>query len=81
MLSDPLVHIGYHKTASTWLQRELFCFDSEFFCPLSPDRNPNSRKFIGKHFVRDRERYVLSSFEMNPALFGVRWKPCLARLK
>jgi hypothetical protein len=65
MLSDPLVHIGVHKTASTSLQPELFHFDSAFFCPLSRDRNPNSGKFIGKHFVRDRERYLLSSFEMN----------------
>ncbi len=65
MLSDPLIHIGFHKTGSTWLQRELFHSDSECFCPLTPDRNRNSGKFIGKHFVRDHERYLLSSFAMN----------------
>jgi hypothetical protein len=65
MLSDPLIHIGFHKTGSTWLQRELFHPDSECFCPLTPDRNLNSGKFIGKHFVRDHERYLLSSFVMN----------------
>ena len=65
MLSDPLIHIGFHKTASTWLQRELFHPDSDYFCPLTPDRNLNSGKFIGKHFVRDHERHLLSSFVMN----------------
>ena len=65
MLSDPLIHIGFHKTGSTWLQHELFHPDSDCFCPLTPDRNLNSGKFIGKHFVRDHERYLLSSFDMN----------------
>jgi hypothetical protein len=65
MLSDPLIHIGFHKTGTTWLQRELFHSDSDCFCPLTPDRNRNSGKFIGKHFVRDHERYLLSSFVMN----------------
>jgi len=65
MLSDPLIHIGFHKTGTTWLQRELFHSDSDCFCPLTPDRNLNSGKFIGKHFVRDHERYLLSSFVMN----------------
>jgi len=65
MLTNPLIHIGFHKTGSSWLQQELFHADSEHFCPLTPDRNPNSGKFIGKHFVRDEQRYLLSSFAMN----------------
>ncbi len=80
MLSDPLVHIGFHKTASTWLQRELFHYDSEFFCPLSPDRNPNSGKFIGKHFVRDRDRYLLSSFEMNTGVIQGQVETALGKI-
>lgn len=80
MLSDPLVHIGFHKTASTWLQRELFHFDSELFCPLSPDRNPNSGKFIGKHFVRNRELYLLSSFDMNTAVIHQQIEAALAKI-
>jgi hypothetical protein len=65
MLPDLLVHIGFHKTASTWLQRELFDFDSRQFCPLCPDRMANAGKFIGRHFVRDRESRLLSSFDLN----------------
>src|SRR5438094_721969 len=24
-MSEPLIHIGYHKTGSTWLQEQVFC--------------------------------------------------------
>ena len=67
MLSDPLVHIGFHKTGSTWLQHELFTPDSDRFFPLAPDRSVDQRKYLGKRFVRDDERYLLSSFDMNTA--------------
>ena len=67
MLSDPLVHIGFHKTGSTWLQHELFTPDSDRFFPLAPDRSVDQRKYLGKRFVRDNERYLLSSFDMNTA--------------
>ena len=65
MLSDPLIHIGFHKTGSTWLQHELYHPDSDCFWPLTPDRNLSSSKFIGKHFIRDPDRYLLSSFVLN----------------
>ena len=67
MLSDPLVHIGFHKTGSTWLQQELFTPDSDCFFPLAPDRSVDQRKYLGKRFVRDDDRYLLSSFDMNTA--------------
>lgn len=28
----PLIHIGYHKTGTTWLQREVFCRQDLGFC-------------------------------------------------
>ena len=52
MLSDPLVHIGFHKTGSTWLQHVLFTPDSDCFFPLAPDRSVDQRKYLGKRFVR-----------------------------
>ena len=67
MLSDPLVHIGFHKTGSTWLQHVLFTPDSDCFFPLAPDRSVDQRKYLGKRFVRDDDRYLLSSFELNTA--------------
>lgn len=80
MLDDPLVHIGFHKAASTWLQRELFHFDSEFFCPLSPDRVPNLGQFLGKHFVRDHERYLLSPFDMNTGVIQTQVETVLGKI-
>jgi hypothetical protein len=64
-LTRPLVHIGYHKTATTWLQRELFCVNSKVFVPLSPDNNPNVGKYLGRQFIRDRDGYLLSPFDLN----------------
>lgn len=32
---DPLVHVGYHKAASTWLQKSLFCASGGVFAPLA----------------------------------------------
>lgn len=34
MSDDLLIHIGYHKAASTWLQRTLFAPSSERFVPV-----------------------------------------------
>jgi Sulfotransferase domain len=65
MLIKPLIHIGYHKTATTWLQRELFSVDSDVFVPMSPDNNPNVGKYLGRQFIRDRDGYLLSPFELN----------------
>jgi hypothetical protein len=65
MLPDPLIHIGFHKTGSTWLQHELFAAGSDCFFPLSPDSGMDPRKFIGKKFVRDEDRFLLSSFDLN----------------
>ncbi|MGB7930997.1 MAG: hypothetical protein WCH04_02010 [Gammaproteobacteria bacterium] len=64
-LIHPLIHIGYHKTATTWLQRELFCINSNVFVPLSPDNNPNVGKYLGRQFIRDRDGYLLSPFDLN----------------
>lgn len=32
---DPLVHVGYHKAASTWLQKSVFCASGGVFAPLA----------------------------------------------
>jgi hypothetical protein len=65
MISSPLIHIGYHKTGSTWLQHELFATGSDCFFPLAPDHSVEPRKYIGKKFVRDDDRFLLSSFDLN----------------
>lgn len=65
MLPDPLIHIGFHKTGSTWLQHELFAAGSDCFFPLAPGPGVDPRKYIGKKFVRDEDRFLLSSFDLN----------------
>lgn len=67
MISSPLIHIGYHKTGSTWLQRELFNFNSDIFVPLSLKDVPNAGKFLARNFIRSKEKYLLSPFDLNKA--------------
>lgn len=58
-----LFHIGYHKTASSWLQDQLFVKGNEVFHPLSEsDRGHSS---FAKNFVMDKDAFSLNSFEMN----------------
>ena len=60
-----LVHIGYHKTGTTWLQKELFTPESSSFLPLFNPGSPTAPKQLGKDFVRDRKGYLLSPFDSN----------------
>lgn len=65
-MNDILIHIGYHKTGTTWLQENLFVLSSEVFYPL--DLNKNS---LSKKFVTGEDKYVLSPFDMNEGpIFG-----------
>ena len=56
-----LVHIGYHKCGSTWLQRNLFNLTNCGFCPICPD--PKHRKaeakYLSEFFVYHRSGYIL----------------------
>jgi len=37
MNAEPLIHIGYHKTGSTWLQKKVFRAEgATMHCPLTP---------------------------------------------
>lgn len=61
-LNNLLIHIGLHKTGTTWLQETLFSSDSKNFIPLSPDGDP---KYFGKLFIWAQKRNFLSPFEAN----------------
>lgn len=58
-----LIHIGYHKTATTWLQAKLFTSESMVFEPLSREGSGKSTLAI-KFFVDDEEN-LLSPFDDN----------------
>lgn len=62
-MKNLLVHIGYHKTASTWLQKELFNCDSDFFIPIS--NRTKGASSLALDFIYGKERYLLNSFDNN----------------
>jgi hypothetical protein len=55
MTIQPLVHVGYHKTASTWLQRRIFSDESLGYLEVRP------RTIIDQAFI------VCNAFEFEPA--------------
>jgi hypothetical protein len=72
--SQVLVHIGYPKAGSTWLQKNLFYHYDRGFFPLT-DKNvlPGRCEFLYSHFVYDhgkayspQGRQLLSPFEFEP---------------
>lgn len=60
-----LIHIGYHKTGSSWLQNMLFTANNKIFEPLSiKDKGHSS---LAKYFIYDEDGYCLSPFDFNQA--------------
>ena len=59
----PFIHIGYHKTGSSWLQQHLFTTNSKVFYPLS--KNDAAQTTLAKHFVMDDFGNLLSPFNQN----------------
>ena len=45
----PLIHIGYHKTATTFLQQELFADDRTFQAPWKPQSAEAIEHFVLTH--------------------------------
>lgn len=62
-MNNILIHIGYHKTATTWLQKELFIEDNSVFLPLSRDKYKQSTFAI--KFILGDDGYLLSPFNNN----------------
>lgn len=58
-----LIHIGFHKTGSTWLQNHLFHSDSSSFISLSS--NTNGPSSLAEKFIYDDDGYLLNSFDSN----------------
>ena len=59
----PLIHIGFHKTGTTWLQNKLFFSGNEFFEPLSI--NTSGPSTLAEKLYQDNEGYLLSPFDLN----------------
>src|SRR5690554_5164946 len=64
-MRDILIHIGYHKTGTTWLQQEVFSkTTSRFFEPLSIYQN-DGHSSLAKKFIWDDSDYLLNPFDLN----------------
>lgn len=64
-MRKPLIHIGYHKAASSWLQLYLFRRRDRGFAPLVPDDELGSKratKYLARYFTHDEEGKMLSPF-------------------
>ncbi len=62
-LYNLLIHIGYHKTASSWLQQKLFTQESTAFEPLS--KTAKGPSTLAEKFIYDVDHYLLSPFDYN----------------
>jgi hypothetical protein len=61
-----LIHIGYHKTGTSWLQRYLFGRRDRGFAPIAPENGltlKQSAKFLSHYFVYDEDGKLLSPFK------------------
>jgi hypothetical protein len=60
-----LVHVGYKKCGSTWLQRNLFNRTDRGFFPIAPNQKKDDTqrsKYLGDYFVFDANGYLLDPF-------------------
>lgn len=57
----PLIHIGYHKTATSWMQQELFTSSNEDFFHLTT--RPKGASSLAMHFVYNDHQDLISPFK------------------
>lgn len=62
-MNELLIHVGFHKTGTTWLQDELFNDSSEIFANLT--MNGKRKSPVSLKFITDNEGYILSPFDDN----------------
>ena len=58
-----LIHIGFHKTGTTWLQRELFISSNHVFEPFSNKKIGQSN--LAFKFIKGEDGNVLPPFDNN----------------
>ncbi|MGJ8593503.1 MAG: sulfotransferase domain-containing protein [Aquaticitalea sp.] len=64
-MHNTLIHIGLHKTGTTWLQNELFINGNSSFEPLSNNTRPKGYSSLAMDFVLDHNASLLNSFDSN----------------
>ena len=64
-MKNVLIHIGLHKTGTTWLQNELFTQENKVFSPLYSSNTLRGHSTLAEDFIFDIDRNLLSSFDDN----------------
>ena len=59
-MNNMLIHIGFHKTGTTWLQKNLFTRNSDYFFPISDQLEGPSA--LAMKLIYDEDQYLLNSF-------------------
>lgn len=66
MTIEPLIHLGYQKTASTFLQKNVFSDNSVFYAPWSVQAAQAIEAFVLQHPCRFDPSAVQSAFAAPP---------------
>lgn len=76
-MQNLLIHIGYHKTGTTWLQNELFTAENEFFIPVSNRGRDHST--LAPSFIESKDGQLLSPYCTNEKLIRERLNKILKK--
>lgn len=64
-MDNILIHIGLHKTGTTWLQNELFTTNNDVFEPMSMSKISSGHSTLADDFIFDQNNNLLNSFDNN----------------
>ena len=78
-MSKLLIHIGYHKTGTKWLQKELFVPENNVFEPIDNINGGPSR--LANLLIVGEDGYMLSPFESSIKNVRRRILHCIALKK
>lgn len=74
-----LIHIGLHKTGTTWLQNELFISENNVFEPLYESNTSNGHSTLAENFIFDNNLNLLSSFDYNAEIIKESFQSILKK--
>ncbi|OUS00966.1 hypothetical protein A9Q86_09470 [Flavobacteriales bacterium 33_180_T64] len=74
-----LIHIGLHKTGTTWLQNELFIPESNVFEPLYQSNTSNGHSTLAENFVFDNDMNLLSPYDYNTEIIEKAFQSILKK--
>lgn len=76
-----LVHIGLHKTGTTWLQNELFTSQNDVFEPFYEANTAKGHSTLAEDFIFDQNKNLLNSFDSNSEIINDSLQSILEKKK